>query len=164
MFRMTRGSLVLALAVLAGCGGVRPREGQNLLVITIDTLRADRVGAYGYREARTPHLDRLAAEGVLFEDATAQVPVTLPSHASLFTGLVPPTHGVRDNTYFRLDSEARTLAEILKERGYQTAAFVSAFVLDGSFGLGQGFDVYDDELPAVAESTGTIAERRGEIV
>ncbi len=164
MFRMTRGPLVLALAVLFGCGGVRPRQGQNLLVITIDTLRADRVGAYGYREARTPHLDRLAAQGVVFEEAIAQVPVTLPSHASLFTGLVPPTHGVRDNTYFRLDSEARTLAEILKERGYETAAFVAAFVLDSSFGLDQGFEVYDDEVPAVAESTGTIAERQGDLV
>jgi arylsulfatase A-like enzyme/Flp pilus assembly protein TadD len=164
MFPMARGPLVLALAVLFGCGGVRPRQGQNLLVITIDTLRADRVGAYGYRGARTPHLDQLAAEGVVFEDAISQVPVTLPSHASLFTGLVPPTHGVRDNTYFRLDADARTLAEILKERGYETAAFVSAFVLDRSFGLDQGFDVYDDDLPEAAESSGTIAERRGEIV
>ena len=164
MFRMTRGPLLLALAVLFGCGGVRPREGQNLLVITIDTLRADRVGAYGYRAARTPHLDRLASEGVVFEDAIAQVPVTLPSHASLFTGLVPPTHGVRDNTYFRLDPEARTLAEVLKAKGYETAAFVSAFVLDSSFGLEQGFDVYDDEVAGEADTAGTIAERRGELV
>ena len=164
MFGMTRGPLVLALVFLAGCGGVRPRAGQNLLVVTIDTLRADRVGAYGYREARTPHLDRLASEGVVFEDVTAQVPVTLPSHASLFTGLLPPTHGVRDNTYFRLDTEARTLAEVLKAQGYETAAFVSAFVLDSSFGLDQGFDVYDDEVAGRADSAGTIAERRGELV
>ncbi len=164
MFRMIRGSLLLALAVMAGCGGVRPRAGQNLLVITIDTLRADRVGAYGHREARTPHLDGLASEGVVFEEAIAQVPVTLPSHASLLTGLVPPTHGVRDNTYFRLDPEAQTLAEILRAQGYETAAFVSAFVLDSSFGLDQGFDVYDDDVAGRAETAGTIAERRGELV
>jgi len=164
MLRMTRGTLRLALVVMVGCGGVRPRGGQNLLVITIDTLRADRLGAYGYSKANTPHLDELASEGVLFQEAIAQVPVTLPSHASLFTGLVPPTHGVRDNTYFRLDLEARTLAEVLKARSYETAAFVSAFVLDSSFGLDQGFDVYDDEVAGEAETAGTIAERRGELV
>ncbi len=160
----TRGALVLALFVSGGCGDVRPRAGQNLLVITVDTLRADRLGAYGYSKANTPNIDRMSSQGVVFEQAIAQVPVTLPSHASLFTGLVPPTHGVRDNTYFRLDDQARTLAEILKERGYQTAAFVSAFVLDGSFGLDQGFDVYDDEVAQGAETAGIVAERRGELV
>lgn len=160
---MTRGIVLLAL-VAAGCHGVRPRAGQNVLLITIDTLRADRLGAYGYSRAKTPHIDRLASQGVVFEDATAQVPVTLPSHASLLTGLIPPTHGVRDNTYFRLDPDARSLAEVLKERGYETAAFVSAFVLDGSFGLDQGFDVYDDEVSGEADTAGTIAERRGELV
>ena len=164
MFPMTRGTLLLAFAVMTGCGSVRPRAGQNLLVITIDTLRADRLGAYGYSKANTPHLDELASEGVVFEDVVAQVPVTLPSHASLLTGLVPPTHGVRDNTYFRLDLEAQTLAEVLKAQGYETAAFVSAFVLDSSFGLDQGFDVYDDEVAGEAEIAGTIAERRGELV
>ncbi len=164
---MPRRTWFLALASLAlssGCGGVRPGAGQNLLVITIDTLRADRVGAYGYAKAKTPHIDALAREGVLFEQAIAQVPVTLPSHASLFTGLLPPTHGVRDNTYFRLGSEARTLAEDLKARGYETAAFVSAFVLDSAFGLDQGFDLYDDEVTGAAGTAGTIAERRGELV
>jgi arylsulfatase A-like enzyme/Flp pilus assembly protein TadD len=160
---------VLGLALSIGCdrggaGSVRPQAGQNVLIITIDTLRADHLGAYGDSGARTPHIDRLAREGVLFEQAIAQVPVTLPSHASLFTGLLPPTHGVRDNTYFRLDSRARTLAETLKEAGYETAAFVAAFVLDGTFGLDQGFDRYDDEVAGAATSAGTIAERRGELV
>jgi arylsulfatase A-like enzyme/predicted Zn-dependent protease len=164
MHAVTRASLLLVLAAISGCGGVRPRAGQDLLIVTVDTLRADRLGAYGYSRARTPNIDRLASEGVLFEDVVTQVPVTLPSHASLFTGLLPPTHGVRDNTYFRLDSKARTLAEILKERGYETAAFVSAFVLDSSFGLDQGFDVYDDDVAAKSDSPGTIAERRGEAV
>jgi arylsulfatase A-like enzyme len=161
---MARATLLLTLVVSAGCGGVGPRSGQNLLVVTIDTLRADRLGAYGYPRARTPHLDRFAAEGVVFEDATAQVPLTLPSHASLFTGLLPPAHGVRDNTYFRLDGSASTLAEILKARGYETAAFVSAFVLESSFGLDQGFDLYEDEVAEKAESAGRVAERRGELV
>ncbi|HJS75217.1 MAG TPA: sulfatase, partial [Vicinamibacteria bacterium] len=168
MARRTRVWGLLPLVLSFGCGGgtrgVRPRAGQNLLVITIDTLRADRVGAYGDSKARTPHIDRLAHEGVLFEQAVAQVPVTLPSHASLFTGLLPPTHGVRDNTYFRLDSRAQTLAETLKASGYETAAFVAAFVLDGTFGLDQGFDFYDDEVSGAATTTGTIAERRGELV
>jgi arylsulfatase A-like enzyme/Flp pilus assembly protein TadD len=155
--------LFLAFA-LSSCSGVRPRAGQNVLLVTIDTLRADRLGAYGYRDARTPHLDALASEGVLFEEVLAQAPLTLPSHASLLTGLVPPTHGVRDNTYFRLDSEAVTLAEILKEQGYQTAAFVGAFVLDRSFGLDQGFDVYDDEVGSGGEVPGVIADRKGELV
>jgi arylsulfatase A-like enzyme/tetratricopeptide (TPR) repeat protein len=161
MSAVNRGWLLFALA-LAGCKGPAPRAGQNVLVITIDTLRADRLGAYGYSRARTPSIDRLASEGVLFEDVVVSIPVTLPSHASLFTGLAPPTHGVRDNTYFRLDSEAETLAELLKARGYETAAFVSAYVLDSSFGLAQGFDVYDDDVPTKGETPGTVAERRGE--
>ncbi len=162
---MTRGTSFLVLAALsAGCGAGGPRAGQNLLVITIDTLRADHVGAYGYSKGVTPNIDELATEGVLFEKSLAQVPVTLPSHASLFTGLLPPTHGVRDNTYFRLGSEARTLAEVLKAKGYETAAFVSAFVLDGAFGLDQGFDLYDDQIEETAETAGIIAERRGELV
>jgi choline-sulfatase len=143
---------------------VRTRAGLNLLFVTIDTLRADRLGAYGYASARTPHLDELARRGLLFEEVTSQVPVTLPSHASLFTGLVPPIHGVRDNTYFRLDSRAETLAEQLASHGYDTAAFVGAFVLDHSFGLDQGFASYDDDLTEGAGSAGTIAERKGELV
>jgi arylsulfatase A-like enzyme/tetratricopeptide (TPR) repeat protein len=155
----------LAIFLLSGCAGVKPRAAQNVLLVTIDTLRADRLGAYGYAGARTPNLDRLAGQGVLFEDVTVQVPLTLPSHASLFTGLVPPAHGVRDNTYFRLDEQRETLAEMLRARGYETAAFVGAFVLDRSFGLAQGFDLYDDALPSsTPEIAGTVSERRGEEV
>lgn len=157
--------LVGVAVALCGCRGedrVRGRAGRNVVLVTIDTLRADHLGAYGYRQGRTPRLDALAREGVVFENVTSQVPVTLPSHASLFTGMVPPTHGVRDNTYFRLDDGATTLAEIMKAHGYDTAAFVGAYVLDRSFGLAQGFDRYDDDLPGDgSESTGTIAERSG---
>ncbi|HJZ13036.1 MAG TPA: sulfatase-like hydrolase/transferase [Acidobacteriota bacterium] len=118
----------------------------NILLVTIDTLRADHLPAYGYTRIRTPHLDKLADQSLIFEDAISQVPMTLPAHVSLLTGLLPMTHGVRDNSGFILDSKARTLTEILKDNGYQTAAFVSAFVLDSQFGIDQGFDLYSDSF------------------
>ncbi len=152
----------LLFSFLCGCSTpkVQPQSGQNVLLITIDTLRADRLGCYGYSRAATPNIDRLASQGVLFEEAIAQVPVTLPSHVSLLTGTFPPVNGVRDNTYFRLDPEALTLAEILQSAGYQTGAFVGAYVLDASFGLGQGFDVYDARMQARDdEAVGTFSER-----
>lgn len=115
----------------------------NLLIITVDTLRADHVGIYGYKKIETPNIDRLGEKGVLFSRAYCHVPLTLPSHCSLFTGTLPIFHGVRDNGY-RLPSFNITLAEILKKKGYLTAAFVGAFPLDSRFGLDKGFDVYDD--------------------
>ncbi len=115
----------------------------NLLIITIDTLRADHVGIYGYKKIKTKNIDFLGKNGVLFSQAFCHVPLTLPSHCSLFTGTLPIFHGVRDNGY-RLPSFNLTLAEILKEKGYKTAAFVGAFPLDSRFGLDKGFDVYDD--------------------
>lgn len=114
----------------------------NLLVITVDTLRADHVGIYG-GQVETPIMDRLGKQGVIFTHAYSHVPLTLPSHCSLFTGMIPPVHGVRDNGY-RLPDKIKTLAEIFKDRGYATAAFVGAFPLDSRFGLDRGFDVYDD--------------------
>ena len=120
----------------------------SLLVVTLDTTRADRLGCYGNREIRTPHLDGLAKQGVLFSAATAVTPVTLPSHASLFTGLYPPNHGARANGLFRLHESHETLAERLRDHGFRTGAFVSSFVLDAQFGLSQGFDRYDDEIGA----------------
>lgn len=123
-----------------------PSARPNLLLITIDTLRADRLGSYGYKPARTPILDALAREGVRFERAFSPVPLTLPAHASILTGVYPSFHGVRDNSGFVLSPEHTTLAEILKKAGYQTAAFVGAFVLDSKFGLDQGFDYYHDNF------------------
>lgn len=114
----------------------------DLVLVTVDTLRADRVGAYGDPLAATPTLDRVASEGVLFRDAVAAAPLTLPSHASLLTGLLPAHHGLRDNGGFRLADDVLTLAEALQAGGYRTGAFVSAFVLDRAWGLDQGFDVY----------------------
>ena len=116
----------------------------NLVLITLDTTGADELGCYGNEAASTPHLDRLAAEGLLVERAVAVAPVTLPSHASLLTGLYPPQHGVRDNTDFQLPPSAVTLAEHLKQQGYSTAAVVAAYVLSADFGLAQGFDRYDE--------------------
>jgi len=119
----------------------------NLLLITIDTTRQSRLSCYGYASETTPHLDALAADGVLFEDAVTPAPITLLSHASIMTGLFPYQHGVRNNGAYVLDDRFTTLAEILKERGYETAAVLGGFPLDHRFGLNQGFDHYDDEFP-----------------
>src|SRR5439155_14811860 len=146
---------------------IQPRvcAGCNVLLITIDTLRSDRVGAFGGPPGLTPNLDRLAEHGLRLTRAYAAAPLTLPSHASILTGLSPPAHGVRTNGLFRLGPTVPTLATILKAAGYRTGAFVGAFVLDARFGLNRGFDVYDDrygENPAGDPAEG--AERRGEEV
>jgi choline-sulfatase len=121
-------------------------EGMNVLLVTLDTVRADRLGCYGYDAAGTPAIDSLAERGVLFEDAVTSVPLTLPSHATILTGLSPRDHGVRENGKYRLSEDSVTLAEALRSHGYDTAAFVGCFVLDARFGLDQGFDVYDFEV------------------
>jgi len=123
-----------------------PQSDLNLLIITLDTTRADRIGAYGYQRIETPTIDRLASEGVLFEQAMASAPLTLPAHSSIFTSQNPPVHGVRDNGGFFLAPSQLTLAEILKERGFQTGAAVGAYVLDSKWGLDQGFDTYLDDF------------------
>ncbi len=117
----------------------------NLLLITIDTIRADRVGYSGY-DIKTPHLDSLAFGGVRFMNAVCQVPLTLPSHASILTGTNPPFHRIKNNGTYYLKESFTTLAEILREREYHTAAFIGAFPLDSQFGLDQGFDIYDDNF------------------
>lgn len=124
-------------------------SGQNLLLITLDTTRADRLGCYGYKPAATPTLDALAARGTLYENAFAQVPLTLPSHCSIMTGRYPREHGVRDNARNALGTGFPTLASMAKEHGYQTAAFVASFVLDSRFGLDRGFDTYNDDMGEV---------------
>jgi len=118
----------------------------NVIVITIDTLRADHLGCYGNTKIKTPYLDGIAKEGVRFARAYTPVPVTLPSHTSIFTGLYPVYHKVRNNGTFEAGSQLETLAEVLKKNGYQTAAFIGSFVLDSRYGLDQGFDYYDDYL------------------
>jgi arylsulfatase A-like enzyme/Flp pilus assembly protein TadD len=142
----------------SGAGALR---GFNLLLVTVDTLRADVIGAYGGPPGLTPELDRLAAAGVRFSSAYAHAPMTLPSHASILTGEYPFRHGVRDNGTFRLDGTRVTLAEALRDAGYRTAAFVGAFVLDVRFGLSQGFDRYDDYYDDQGDAAGFhFAERR----
>lgn len=157
-----RNLAALLLGLLASCSDA-PREPlaarPNLVVVTLDTTRADRMGFAGYAAARTPHLDALAARGAVFTDARTCVPLTLPAHASLWTGLYPPAHGIRDNGVARLGEAATTLAEAAREAGYRTGAFVSAFVLDDQYGLDQGFDVYDDVPTRRLVSGGFIEER-----
>jgi arylsulfatase A-like enzyme/Tfp pilus assembly protein PilF len=121
-------------------------QGLNLLIITMDTTRADHLACYGHRGIQTPNIDGLARDGVLFANAFTPSPSTLPGHATIMTGLYPYRHGARANGSYKLPSEQITLAEILKEHGYATAAVISAYVLDGRFGLDQGFDLYDDDL------------------
>lgn len=131
----------------------------DILLVTIDTLRADRVGCYGDPLARTPAIDALAAHGALFREAQAVTPLTLPSHASILTGLLPARHGLRDNAGFRLPESVSTLAEALTGAGYATGAFVSAYVLDSAWGLDQGFSTYKDDFdPEELKRVGAFGE------
>lgn len=144
------------------------REALNLVVVTLDTTRADRVGAYRGRDAAaTPVFDRLAADGVLFEQAMTSAPLTLPAHATMFTGGFPPQHGVRDNGGFFLAPSATTLAERLQARGFRTGAFVGAYVLDSKWGLDQGFERYADDFDLSkvrGVSLGNVQRRASEVV
>jgi arylsulfatase A-like enzyme/Tfp pilus assembly protein PilF len=117
-----------------------------VLVITIDTTRADHLGCYGFTLAHTPHIDAVASQGVRCANAIAAAPITMPAHSSIFTGLLPPAHGVRDNGAYALGEKAVTLAERLRDAGYTTHAFVSALVLNRRYNLNQGFETYDDDL------------------
>jgi choline-sulfatase len=170
---MRRVSIAVAALAIAGCGWLRPpmriESGAcrrcNVLLITIDTLRTDRVGAFGSRLGLTPNLDRLAAEGIRFTRAYTSAPLTLPAHASILTASHPPVHGLRANGLFRLGPGVPTLATVLKSAGYRTGAFVGSFVLDARFGLNRGFDVYDDRYGERHADDGTEgAERRAEDV
>lgn len=155
----TVAALCLAAVAAAACAP-RERARPSILLITLDTTRADHIGAYGDKAARTPNLDALAAAGVLFERAVASAPITLPAHVSLFTGAYPFAHGVRGNGAFTLAAGVPTLATVLHDAGYRTGAFVSAFVLDRRYGLARGFDVYDDrfEIERRGEATTAAAE------
>lgn len=137
--------LVCCFSWLSGCSADRP---WNVLLVTLDTTRADHIGCYGHPDARTPTLDGLAAQGTLFELAYSSNPVTQPSHSTILTGTYPLMHGVRDNGMFQLPEARSTLAEILAERGYATGAAVGGFPLTREFGTNQGFEFYDDDLTA----------------
>jgi arylsulfatase A-like enzyme len=131
---------------LAAYGAFGRAAGFDLLLVTLDTVRADHIGCYGDADADTPVIDALASRGLRFDQALATAPITLPAHCSIMTGLYTPGHGVRDNGYYTLGNEAETLAEILRGEDYATAAFVAAYVLDRRYGLDQGFDRYDDAV------------------
>ncbi len=118
----------------------------NVVIVTLDTTRADHLGPYGYRGVRTPVLDELARRGTLFEECASVAPLTLPSHCTIFTGVYPTFHGVRVNGNTALSDEQTTLAEVMTGRGYACGAFIGAFVLDGRWGLKQGFEYYDDQF------------------
>lgn len=150
--RIAVSAVASGLAWLLAAGGAASMAASttppppNVLLVTLDTMRTDRLGAYGYAKAHTPSFDALARDGTLFLQAFTSTPMTLPAHATLLTGLEPPAHGVRVNGVHRLDADVAVLAEVLRRAGYHTAAFVAAFVLDERFGLARGFEVYDDDL------------------
>jgi arylsulfatase A-like enzyme/tetratricopeptide (TPR) repeat protein len=156
----TAAAVVAALALgLAACGPSRAANGARaagtppVVLVTIDTLRADRLPAYGYRGVETPAIDRLRADGILFENAYTHCPLTLPSHVSLLTGRLPPDHGVRNNIGYRFDASLPSLPSLLKARGYATAAAVSAWVLRAETGLGPAFDRYSEVAGGAAGRT-----------
>ena len=159
-------SLVLVMDGCAAGHSVPTYKGANVLLVTLDTLRADRLGTYGYVRGDTPHLDRLARDGIRFDQAISPMPMTLPAHTSLMTALEPYEHGVRDNSDFQLSPNLFLLAESFQEAGYETGAFVAAYVLHSHWGLNRGFDVYnDDGVHGVDDlGSGSTLERRGDEV
>jgi arylsulfatase A-like enzyme/Flp pilus assembly protein TadD len=179
-FIMHRQALLVIVAlflVIAGCsrrpesgeteGTTTPRTEMNILLITIDTLRADHLSCYGSKTVATPTMDALAARGVRFAQAIAQVPLTAPSHASILTGTYPQIHKVRDMGGFVMDQQIPTLAGILSQAGYQTAAFVGSAVLNRHYGLSRGFTTYSDEMKYERNGgklPGVVAEIPGEEV
>jgi arylsulfatase A-like enzyme/Flp pilus assembly protein TadD len=159
-----RGTVIAAALLAAGCGrdaspGPGRFAGAPVILITVDTLRADHLPAYGYRQVETPNIDGLRRDSVLFERVYSHCPMTLPSHLSMLTGLLPTEHGVRNNIGYRFDgAKFRTLAEELRERGYATGAAVSSYVLRSDTGIDDGFDFYEDSI-AVA-TAGAMSEHQ----
>lgn len=157
---------LLALAVATSLVSCRSRGStadiRHVLLISIDTCRADHLGCYGFPRPTTPNIDAVAKSGALFEQVASPVPLTLPAHSTLLTGLTPLQHGVHDNLDYRLGPSHVTLAEHLASQGFDTGAVISTFVLDAKFGLNQGFDTYLDHFDAKRELPGEINERKGE--
>jgi arylsulfatase A-like enzyme/Tfp pilus assembly protein PilF len=144
--------LTLIFTLHSGCKkghkipSLKQSENFNLLLITIDSLRVDRIGVYGFRNAQTPNIDRLAENGLMFKNCYAPVPLSLPSHCTIFTGREPLAHGVRNNGTDFLPDREQTWAEVMKNQGFETYALVSSYLLHSKFGLKQGFDTFDDSL------------------
>ncbi|HEX2834400.1 MAG TPA: sulfatase-like hydrolase/transferase [Thermoanaerobaculia bacterium] len=153
--------LVLFALLLFACHRDEWRGRVNVILISIDTLRSDHLPLYGYHAIKTPNLDGLAKDGVVFEHAFANVPLTLPSHATIMTGLLPAEHGVRDNAGFTLDSSKPTIASLLRANGYATGAAVSAYVLRRDTNLASGFDFYDDRIAFIEDAPTGNLQRGG---
>jgi choline-sulfatase len=164
---MIRNALLLALAGLAAVACNREQahptfDGAPVILISIDTLRADHLPLYGYTKVATPHIDALRRDGILFEHAYSHCPMTLPSHVSMLTGLLPTEHEVRNNLGYRFDATRHpTLPQLLKERGYTTGAAVSSYVLRADTGLGAAFDFYDDAVPVATSGAASQHQRAG---
>ncbi len=156
------GIIIVAVGVWLLWRFVSPaQEMRNILLISIDTCRADRLSCYGYKSKTTPNIDAVAAEGVLFENVIAPVPLTLPSHSSMLTGTIPPYHGVHDNVGGYLADEPNvTLAEILKDAGFTTGAAISALPLYSKYGIGQGFQTYNDHFEETLKNS-LMVQRQG---
>ena len=162
------GYILIAAAILLAAwlifkqptSGVHP----NVILITLDTTRADALGFAGNSKVHTPVMDALAKSGTIFSNCTSHSSITLPSHSSILTGQIPPLHGVHNNSSYRLSQDAVTLPEVLQEHGYATGAFLGSVILLKEFGLNQGFDVYDDEIVHYKSNTEkrTIVTRRAE--
>jgi arylsulfatase A-like enzyme/Flp pilus assembly protein TadD len=159
---MIAAGLVGSVAAAPKPAATPDKPRRSLVLITLDTTRADHLGSYGWKAARTPNLDALAARGIRFVRCDTAAPVTLPSHATILTGLYPPRTGVRDNSTFVLADRMETVAERLAAHGYDTAAVVSAIVLARRHGLNQGFRIYDDDLGAGQSADTEVAERQAE--
>ena len=151
MILVAVGSLAAIAAVAWGTAARREPLPVGVVIITLDTTRADRLSPYGFMDVSLPHLERLAREGVIFDQASSVAPLTLPAHTTLFTGLLPPTHRVHDNADTALADDKTTLAEVLQAQGFRTAAFVGSVVLAPDRGLKQGFEVYSSVSTAAAD-------------
>src|SRR5436190_13245616 len=169
MTRAVRVTALVALGAIFIAAGTwwwiapKARRHPNLLLITIDTLRADHVGAYGATTGATRALDALAAAGVRFDQVQTRVPLTGPSHATILTGQYPPAHGVRGNVVFTLGAKYPTLATLLKQEGYRTAAFVGAYPVAAAFGFNQGFDTFDEEFHEASQGDPGAERRANEV-
>src|SRR5229473_4681446 len=165
-FRWILFPLMTGILASASAAAASPNAAPNVVVITIDTLRPDHLGCYGYKQIRTPNIDALAADGIRFERAYTSVPVTLPSHTAIFTGTYPIHSGMHDFAANKLNPTQPTLALVLKEHGYVTGAVVASAVLDSRFGLNHGFDFYYDhfDFSRLQESNIDEMERPGNVV
>jgi arylsulfatase A-like enzyme len=168
IFRLKSGIFSLTFTLAAGlflvCPVAEAGSEENVLLITIDTLRPDRLSCYGPKYVKTPVIDALASRGALYEFAFAHTSITLASHTNILLGTTPLYHGVSENSKTRVPDAFLTLAEHLKSSGYATGAFIGAFPLDSRFGLTRGFDVYDDHYPSHSLYESSYTERKAEQV